>query len=258
MHVSPDDQPDLDAVLADAIRRAYVRPVDEVAARRHVSAIVAAATADAEPDPRRSPRRRRVWRPLVAATAAACVLPAGLAVAGVPLPDVVQEPYRAIGITLPHQPRDASPAPPPSTTENPSTTQTPSTTTTTPQPPRAADQRGRDARRGHERSKPRKARPAEAAHAGLPCPAAPARSRGPGSAGEVPPSTSRRPRRRAPAPGERRRTSGPRRLPRDARTTASEQKKHTRPQRPSRHRPMVRALRAIVIPTPPDRRVPWA
>ncbi len=183
MHVSPDDQPDLDAVLADAIRRAYVRPVDEVAARRHVSAIVAAATADAEPDPRRSPRRRRVWRPLVAATAAACVLPAGLAVAGVPLPDVVQEPYRAIGITLPHQPRDASPAPPPSTTENPSTTQTPSTTTTTPQPPRAADQRGRDARRGHERSKPRKARPAEGGSRRPAVPGGPGKKQGSGQRG---------------------------------------------------------------------------
>jgi hypothetical protein len=118
--VSPDDQPELDPDLADAVRRAYVRPVDEAIARRHLSAIVASAGGPF-PAPRR-PARRRTWRALAAALAALTVLPAGLAAAGVRLPDAVEQPYRSIGIALPNQtsrsqaaptPRPATPRPAP-------------------------------------------------------------------------------------------------------------------------------------------------
>jgi hypothetical protein len=111
--VSPDDQPQLDPDLADAVRRTYVRPLDEVTARRHVSAIIATATAGAEPVAQPSRRRRRRWRALPAVIAATLLVPGGLAVAGVRLPDAVEQPYRAIGITLPHQTTREHPRPTP-------------------------------------------------------------------------------------------------------------------------------------------------
>ena len=99
--MSPDDQLDVAPGLADAVRRAYVRPVGEAVATRQVSAIVAAAGAGAEPADRRP--RGRVWRSALSLAAATLVLPAGLATAGVSLPDALERPYRAVGITLPHQ-----------------------------------------------------------------------------------------------------------------------------------------------------------
>ncbi|MEA2298607.1 MAG: hypothetical protein QOF77_1543 [Solirubrobacteraceae bacterium] len=117
--MSPDHQPDIDPAFADAVRRAYVRPVDEATAERHVSAIVATAAAGEETLARRPspslPRRR--WWPALAAGATTVLLPVGLALAGVSLPKAVDEPYRALGIALPHQApssptRAASPSPP--------------------------------------------------------------------------------------------------------------------------------------------------
>jgi hypothetical protein len=143
--VSPDDQPDLDPYLADAVRRAYVRPVDEITARRHVSAIVAAASAGGEPVARRSRHPRSVSRPVLAAAAATLLLPVGLAIAGVSLPNAVEQPYRAVGITLPHQTRHAHPTP----AKRPVTPRTPSTTPATAAPPRPAEQGVRHPRAGH-------------------------------------------------------------------------------------------------------------
>ena len=143
--MSPDDQPDLDPSLTDAVRRAYVRPVDEVTAQRHVSAIVAAArTVGEQPAVGRARRRRRVWRPVLAAGAATLLAPVGMAAAGVDLPDAVERPYRIVGITLPHQasqaPRPSAPATGPGT---PSTSTTPSRPL---EPRRPQKQRERDPR----------------------------------------------------------------------------------------------------------------
>jgi hypothetical protein len=110
--VLPDDQPPVDDALAAAVRRVYVRPVDERTASEHVSAIVAAA---AEPATHAvaapSARRRRGWRVGLAAGAATLLLPVGLAAAGVTLPDAVEQPFKAVGIELPNQPRPEPPAP---------------------------------------------------------------------------------------------------------------------------------------------------
>jgi hypothetical protein len=117
--VSPDDDPELDPVFDDdleldpvlvqAIRRAYLRPIEGVVADRHLTAIVAAARA--EPAALVARNRRRVWRSALAAATATFVMPAGLAVAGVSLPSLVVQPYRAFGIVLPHQPPEARPVP---------------------------------------------------------------------------------------------------------------------------------------------------
>ncbi len=132
------DEPDLDPVLADAVRRTYVRPVDEGIASRHVSAIVAAATA-AQASAPRVRRGRRVWRPALGMGAAAMLLclPVGLAAAGVSLPAIVQEPYDAVGIDLPDQTAETSAprrVPAPSSV----TSRTPAITTTTRPPASAA------------------------------------------------------------------------------------------------------------------------
>ena len=140
--MSPDDQPDLDPALADAVRRAYVRPVDEVTATRHVSAMVAASGASEQPAAAPARLRRRVWRPALAATAATLLLPVGLAAAGVTLPEAVEEPYEVVGISLPNQPRDVRPAP----AAPPVAPLTPATTTSTPAPARSSDARARRAR----------------------------------------------------------------------------------------------------------------
>lgn len=115
--MSLDDQPVIDPDLAAAVRRVYVRPVDEATAQRHVNAVVAAATEAAggetlvrRPGRRRPRARRRAWRSALAAGGAALLLPVGLAVAGVSLPSAVDDPYLAVGITLPHQPHTAPPA----------------------------------------------------------------------------------------------------------------------------------------------------
>jgi translation initiation factor IF-2 len=113
------DEPDLDPVLADAVRRAVVRPVDGVTASRHIDAIVAAAQGDA-PSLAVRRTRRRLWRPLLGGgVAVTLLLPVGLAVAGVSLPAAVQRPYSAVGIELPNQapdrplPAPAAPGPRP-------------------------------------------------------------------------------------------------------------------------------------------------
>jgi hypothetical protein len=145
--VSSDDQPNLAPALADAVRRAYVRPVDEGTAGRHMSAIVAAASAGGEPVARRSRHRRRVWRPILAAAAATLLLPVGLAVAGVSLPNALQQPYRAVGISLPHQTGHAAPAPVPAM--RPVTPHTPAVPPATATPARPAKQRARHPHAGH-------------------------------------------------------------------------------------------------------------
>lgn len=109
----PDDQPDADIspVLADAVRDAYVQPVDEGTARRHLSLMVATAAAGHAPARRRLRQHRRAWRSALAATATTLLLPVGLAAAGVTLPGALEQPYRAIGIDLPHQSDDRETAP---------------------------------------------------------------------------------------------------------------------------------------------------
>ena len=93
--------------LADAVRRAYVAPVDDATAERHVAAIAAAAReTGTTPSPERVPverHRRRAWRPALAVGLSAVLLPAGLAVAGVDLPDAVEKPYEVVGVELPNQ-----------------------------------------------------------------------------------------------------------------------------------------------------------
>ena len=107
----PDHQPEVDPALADAVRDAFVCSVDPATARRHLSAIVAAADAGSQPAPRRSRARRPMWRTGLAAGAATLLLPVGLSFAGVPLPAVVEKSYRAIGLDLPESPREAPYAP---------------------------------------------------------------------------------------------------------------------------------------------------
>lgn len=137
--MSTDDPPDLDPQLAEAVRRAYVQPVDEVTARRHVSAIAAAASAAGEAVRRPARSRRRTWQAAAAGVTATLLLPVGLAVAGVSLPQAVSRPYRSIGVPLPHQPRqDATPTTP---RVDPRAPAMPGTSTAPP-PPRDADRPG--------------------------------------------------------------------------------------------------------------------
>lgn len=124
--MSTDDQPDLDPQLAEAVRRAYVQPLDEATVTRHVSAIFSAAAA-AEGEFVRPPARshRRAWRAAAAGVAATLMLPVGLAVAGVSLPKVVSRPYDSIGVSLPHQANDdAQPATPGAIPPTPTTPRT--------------------------------------------------------------------------------------------------------------------------------------
>ena len=166
------DEPDLDPALADAVRRAYVRPVDEVTASRHVSAMVAAADAGADAPAPRPSRSRLAWRPLLGAGAVATLLlPVGLAAAGVSLPRAVEEPYRAVGISLPNQAAD-DPAP-----AKPSPV-TPGRSATTPRTTVPA----RPGARGSGASKTSRT-PGRPASSG--------RSRAPGTSGR--PATSKRP-----------------------------------------------------------------
>ena len=87
--------------LDDLIRRTYVRPVDEDVAARHLEAMDAAVR-ELVPTPSvRAPaprRRRALLRPAFATGRALVALPAGLAVAGVDLPDAVSAPYEAGGV----------------------------------------------------------------------------------------------------------------------------------------------------------------
>jgi hypothetical protein len=104
----------------ELVRRSYVRPLDEDVAARHLTAIAAAAREqEASPHALAPSRQRRrlglAWRPALATGLAALVLPTGLAVAGVDLPDPVNAPFDAVGIELPNQSSsvDAAPATPP-------------------------------------------------------------------------------------------------------------------------------------------------
>src|SRR3954466_10135664 len=98
------DDHDVDPALAEAVRRTYVRPVDDDVAARHVTQIADAARAGGTParPALRAGARRRLWRPALAAAAAVLLLPVALATAGVELPDAVDAPYREVGIRLPH------------------------------------------------------------------------------------------------------------------------------------------------------------
>jgi hypothetical protein len=102
--VSPVEEPELDPALADAVRRAYVQPVDQGTAARHVTAMASVAAAQ-DPIVARSVVTwpGRIWRPALAGAAATVLLPAALAVAGVSLPRAIDRPYGALGIALPHQ-----------------------------------------------------------------------------------------------------------------------------------------------------------
>ncbi len=188
------DEPDLDPALADAVRRAYVRPVDEGTASRHLSAIVAAAETEAgTPVPARRTRRvRHAWRPILGVGAVATLLlPAGLAAAGVSLPRAVGKPYRAVGITLPNQKPDA-PASAPTPAPRPVAPPTSATTPAAPAPPPRAPR----ARRSPAAGEQRRATPG---NAGTPStsrrPVTPpaASSSSPGSKPSPPPPAARRP-----------------------------------------------------------------
>lgn len=109
----PDNHPEIDPSLANAIHDVVVREVDEETARQHLAAIVVqagkVAAAPAHCLPRRD--RRRKWRAALGAAVATFLMPVGLTFAGVPLPELVEQPYRAVGIPLPAD-RTDPPAPP--------------------------------------------------------------------------------------------------------------------------------------------------
>ena len=104
--------PDIPENFADAVRRSYEHPVDDATAERHVAAMVREArevvAPPAAPSHASVRRRRRALRPALAAGVAALVLPGGLAVAGVNLPDAVKAPYDVVGIDLPNQASDTA------------------------------------------------------------------------------------------------------------------------------------------------------
>ena len=123
--MSTDDQPDLDPQLAEAVRCAYMQPLDEATVTRHVSAISAAAAAEGELVRPLARSHRRAWRAAAAGVVATLLLPVGLAVGGVSLPKVVSRPYDSIGVSLPHQANDeATPATPRVTPPTPTTPRT--------------------------------------------------------------------------------------------------------------------------------------
>ena len=108
----PDDHPEIDPLLADAINDVVVRTVDEETARQHLAAIVAQAGKISAPQAPSLPRRdrRHTWRAGLGAAVATVLMPVGLSFAGVTLPEVVEQPYRAVGIPLPAD-RTGPPAP---------------------------------------------------------------------------------------------------------------------------------------------------
>lgn len=110
-----DSEPTLDKEVAgflDEVRAAYMGGPEEAVASRHLAAM--AREAELAP-PRRTTRpagwrrivnRNRFIRPAVtlgAATLAAVMGTAGLAVAGVNVPDPAQEAFEQVGINLPNQ-----------------------------------------------------------------------------------------------------------------------------------------------------------
>src|SRR3954452_22801839 len=127
------DPHDVDPALTEAVRRTYVRPVDDEVAARHVTQIADAARGwgtPARPAPRMG-ARRRLWRPVLAAAAALLLLPVALATAGVDLPGPIDAPYREVGIKLPNQ--SGEPASEPPARSRPVTT--PAAPTARPAPP---------------------------------------------------------------------------------------------------------------------------
>lgn len=193
----PSDSPDIDRALTEAIRRAYVRPVDGHVAARHVSAMAAAAReADVVPaSPSGSPPRPRLrsWRPAFATGLAVLASPAGLAAAGVTLPAPISAPYDAVGLELPNQdgkratsPGDGRPAIAPSTRE----ADRPARTTVTPSVRRQDRERG-----GSERPSERGAQQGERNRGGA---ANPDRGLGEGQGRLRPPQPTERQQRSRP------------------------------------------------------------
>lgn len=127
--------PEMDPALAGAVRRACEQPVGAETAQRHMTAILAeAARAQGAAASRERPARgrlapRRAWRPALAFFSAVLALPAGLAAAGVSLPDAIESPYSSVGVHLPNQggapaagtTTTAAPARPADTTSTPAT-----------------------------------------------------------------------------------------------------------------------------------------
>lgn len=180
-----DDEPELDTAIAGAVRRAYVRPVDEATAEEHVSAMAAAAAGSAAEATGGTTRRGRGWRIGLAAGFATLALPVGLAAAGVALPDVLSGPFGAVGVELPNQPADTREAPaPPPPAGRPTTPLTPlhPVAPATGKPSTPAEQgtsrpesgRGRAARKG-VRKPARRAAPPRSRRSVAPGRAAPAR-----------------------------------------------------------------------------------
>jgi hypothetical protein len=104
-----DNDTEVAAFLAD-VRATYVSEPEEAIASRHVAAIAHEAALvlgrrTAQPSWRRT-MRNRFLRPVAtlgAATLAAILATAGLAVAGVTLPDPAQNAFNKVGISLPNQ-----------------------------------------------------------------------------------------------------------------------------------------------------------
>lgn len=97
--------------LEEAVRRAFVAPPAEETERRHLVAIAAAVEeAKRRPAPASPVSRRRTLARLAATGAAAALaLPvalAGLAFAGVSLPDAADTAFESVGIDLPNQAAD--------------------------------------------------------------------------------------------------------------------------------------------------------
>jgi hypothetical protein len=145
----PDD-------ISDAVRRAYSAPVDDGVRERHVAAIAAAAR---EPDTVTVSARRHGRRRVGTALAAGLALfaaPAGLAVAGVALPEPARAPFDAVGIELPNQdPEKTDKTEPPRRATPARTTADPAPARTTP-PAAATDDEQPGTRRSEERNKGRR------------------------------------------------------------------------------------------------------
>src|SRR3954449_8278343 len=144
------DHDEIDPALSEAVRRTYVRPVDDEVAAQHVTQIAAAAQAggtSARPAPT-ARARRPLWRPALAAVAAVLLLPAALAVAGVNLPGPVDAPYDKVGIKLPNQSDEAPSRATPATPATPATSASPAARPTT-TPRRSAAKKAAEQRRSN-------------------------------------------------------------------------------------------------------------
>jgi hypothetical protein len=114
-----EPQPDrLDDELVAAVRDAYAQPPADDVAAEHLAAMTAAARDSVHDAPARVPVRRarrgilvRVATGAAAAVVALTAGTAGLAVAGVDLPDAAKAPFDTVGIDLPNQDDDAAATP---------------------------------------------------------------------------------------------------------------------------------------------------